>query len=215
MLGGAPGEERPAPHDDIDISGVELETAADAVGHFGRDQTRPRAKKRVINHLSGPAVVVDRTAHALDRLLGTVPPALLALTVAERIVVDDLPDRRLRAVAAPMTALALAHGVPAGFVLPVIIAAAQREVLLGPDDLSTKLQPASSQTGGDDVAVQGPMPDIGHVPREQRIGHPPAGAIVVQHRALRKLAPAELAARSPGRLVADPIRRIGDHQVRR
>ena len=38
MSGGAPGEDLPASQDDIDISGVELETVADAAGHFGRDQ---------------------------------------------------------------------------------------------------------------------------------------------------------------------------------
>src|SRR6266478_7297139 len=130
MHRGPPGEDLPASHDDVDISGVELETAADAAGHFGRDQARAGAEKRVIDRLAGPAVVDDRAAHALDWLLGAVPPTLLALWVAERIVVGDLPDRRLRAVARPVTGLALAHGVPACFVLPVIIAAAQGEVLL-------------------------------------------------------------------------------------
>ena len=122
---GAPGEGLPASHDDIDIGGADLETVADAAGHFGGDQARARAEKRVIDQLAGPAVVDDRTAHALDRLLRAVPPALLALRIAKGIVVGDLPDRRLRAVTLPVAGPALAHGVPAGFVLPVIIAAAQ------------------------------------------------------------------------------------------
>src|SRR5438067_13620240 len=134
---GAPGEALPASHDDIDIGGVELDTVADAVGHFGSDQARAGAEKRVADRLAGPAVVGDRAAHAFDRLLGAMPPALLALPVAERIVVGDLPDCRLRAVALPVARLALAHGVPAAFVLPMIMAAAQDEVLLGPDDLGT------------------------------------------------------------------------------
>jgi hypothetical protein len=41
-------------------------------------------------------------------------------------------------------------------VLPVMVAAAQGEVLLGPDDRSAQLQPASRQIGGDHVAVQSP-----------------------------------------------------------
>src|SRR3984893_16104313 len=147
----APGEDLPASHDDIDISGVELKTVADAAGHLGRDQARARAEKRVVDRLAGPAVIDDRAAHALDRLLSAVPPALLALRVAERVVVGDLPDRRLGAVALPVAGPALAHGVPTGFVFPVGIAAAQREVLLGPDDLSAWLQPASRQTGGNNV----------------------------------------------------------------
>src|SRR5882672_6350759 len=114
MFRGPPSEELPAAHDDVGIVGIELQTAADPAGHLGRDHTRARAEKRVIDHLAGPAVVDDRAAHALDRLLGAVPPALLALRVAERIVVGDLPDRRLRAVTRPVTGLAFAHGVPTG-----------------------------------------------------------------------------------------------------
>ena len=173
MSRGAPGEDLPASHHHIDISGVELETVADAPGHFGRDQTRAGPEKRVVDRLAGTAVVVDWAAHALDRLLGAMSPNLLALVVAERVVVSDLPDRRLRAVTSPMAYLALAYSVPTGFVLPVIIAAAQCEVLLGPDDLSAKQQPASGQIGGDDVAVQSSVPDIGDIPGEQRISIPP------------------------------------------
>jgi hypothetical protein len=47
--------------------------------------------------------------------------------------------------------------------------------------------------------------------REQRIRLSPIGAIIVEHLALSELTGAETAARSPGRLIADPIGRIGDH----
>ena len=57
---GAPGEALPASHHHIDITGVELDTVADAAGHFGRDQARAGAEKRVIDRLAGPAVVGDR-----------------------------------------------------------------------------------------------------------------------------------------------------------
>src|SRR4051812_24494148 len=181
MRRGPSSEDLPAPHDHIDISRVELDTAADATGHFSCDQARPRAEKRVIDRLTGPAVVEDRTTHAFDRLLGAMPPALLAPPVAERIVVGNLPDCRLRAVTLPVARLTLAHSVPAGFVLPMIITAAQRKVLLDPDDLSAWLHPASGQTGGGDVSVQSPVPDIGDTPGEQRIRLPPVGAIVVEH----------------------------------
>src|SRR5467141_4577549 len=106
MFRAPPGEELPAAHDDVGIVGIELQTAADPAGHLGRDHTRARAEKRVIDRLAGPAVVDDRAAHALDRLLGAVPPALLALRVAERVVVGKLPYRSLGAVTAPMAALA-------------------------------------------------------------------------------------------------------------
>src|SRR6516162_11396128 len=42
-----PGESLPPSQDDIDISRADLETAADAAGHFGCDQARTRTEKRV------------------------------------------------------------------------------------------------------------------------------------------------------------------------
>src|SRR5215471_12380188 len=213
MYSGALGKGLPALHDDIDISGAELETVAAAAGHFGGNQARARAEKRVIDQLAGPAVVDDRAAHRFDRLLRAMPPTFLAPRAAERIVVGELPDRRLRAVAGPVAGLALAHGVPAAFVLPVIIAAAQREMLLRPDDLSAQLEPATRQAGGDDIAVHRPMPDIGGISREQRIGLLPIGAIVVENFALCERAGTAAAAGSPGWIVGDPIGWIGDHQV--
>src|SRR5580704_14200030 len=109
MSRGPPGEELPAAHDDIDISGVELETAADPAGHFGGDHARARAEKRVIDRLARLAVVGDRTAHALHGFLCPVPPARLALRVAKRVVVGDRPDRGLGAITLPMAGLARAH----------------------------------------------------------------------------------------------------------
>src|SRR6185295_1289016 len=100
----APGEELPSLHDDVDIGGVELETVAEAAGHLGRDHRRARAEERVVDRLAGPAVVFDRAAHALHRLLGAMPPARLALPVAERVVVGDLPNRGLPAIALPLAA---------------------------------------------------------------------------------------------------------------
>src|ERR1700739_564034 len=100
-----PGEGLPAADDDIDIGRADLETAADAAGHFGRDQARARTEKRVIDQLAGPAVVDDRTAHALDRLLRAVSPALLALSITERIIVGDLPHGGLLAVTLPLASL--------------------------------------------------------------------------------------------------------------
>src|SRR5262249_14018207 len=212
MYRSAPGKGLPASHDDIDISRGELETAAAAAGHLARDQARARTEKRVIDQLAGAAVVDNRAAHRLDRLLRAVPPALLSLRAAKRIVVGKLPDRCLRAVGGPVAGFALAHGVPAAFVLPVIITAAQREMLLRPDDLSAQLEPAGRQPRGDEIAVHRAVPDIGGISRKQRIGLLPVRAIVVQHLALRELA-GTAGAGSAGPIVSDPVGRIGDHQV--
>jgi hypothetical protein len=78
------------------------------------------------------------------------------------------------------------------------------------------MEPTSSQAGGGDLAVQRPEPDVSDIPGKERIGLLPVGAIVVEHLAPRQPAPApaEITARPPLRLIADPVRRIGDHQGR-
>src|ERR1700739_1199594 len=149
-----PGEGLPAADDDIDIGRADLETAADAAGHFGRDQARARTKKRVVDQLAGPAVVDDRTAHALDRLLRAVSPARLAPSVAARSVFCGLPHGGLLAVPLPLASLAHAHRVPAIFMTPMVVAAAQCKMLLDPDDLRPRLQSASRQIGADHLAMQ-------------------------------------------------------------
>src|SRR6516162_6000119 len=131
-----PGEGLPTAHDDIDISRADLETATDAAGHFGRDQARTRTEKRIIDQLARPAIVDNRAAHALDRLLRGVPPALLALSIAKRIVVGYLPHGGLLAATLPVARLTLTHRIPAGFMAPMVVAPAQGEMRLGPDDLS-------------------------------------------------------------------------------
>ena len=102
---GGPGEGLPPSQDDIDISRADLETAADAAGHFGRDQARARTEKWVVDQLARSAVVDDRTAHTLDRLLRGVSPTLFALPIAKRIVIGDLPHSGLLAVTLPVTSL--------------------------------------------------------------------------------------------------------------
>src|SRR5436190_16291810 len=82
---------------------------------------------------TGPVVVYDRAPHALDRLLRAVPPALLALSITERIVVGDLPHGGLLAVTLPLAGLALAHRVPAIFMTPFVVAPAQCKLLLDPN----------------------------------------------------------------------------------
>ena len=48
MGGLASGETLPATDNDIDISRVEFETVADPAAHFGGDQARAGAEKRII-----------------------------------------------------------------------------------------------------------------------------------------------------------------------
>jgi hypothetical protein len=142
-----------------------------------------------------------------------MPPALLALAIAEWIVVCNFPHCGLRAVALPVALSTLPHSVTTAFVLPVVITTAQGEVLLDPDDLGPWLQPASRQIDADDFAAQRSVPDIRDIASKQCLGLPPVGAVVVEYFALRQLAGTEMAARSPTRIIVDAIRRIGDHQI--
>src|SRR6516225_7361209 len=208
-----PGEGLPASQNDIDISRADLETATDATGHFGRDQARARPEKRIIDPLARPAVVDDRTAHALDRLLRGVSPTLFPLSIGERIVIGDLPHGGLLAATLPVARLALAHRVPAGFMAPMVVAPAQDEMRLGPDDLSAQLKPAGGQIATDHVAVERPVPHISDIAGKQRIGLPPVGAVIVEHLALRELAGTDPPAGSPGWIITDPIRWVAHHQV--
>jgi hypothetical protein len=65
-----------------------------------------------------------------------MPPALLALPIAEWIIVSDLPDSGLCAATLPVARLAFAYGVEAIFMAPMIMATTQRMILLDPHYLS-------------------------------------------------------------------------------
>jgi len=96
---------------------------------------------------------------------------------------------------------------------PMVVAPAQGEMRLGPDDLSAQLKPAGGQIAADHAAVERPVPHIGDITGKQRIGLPPVGAIIVEHLALRELAGTDPTAGSPGWIITDPIRRIAHHQM--
>ena len=92
------------------------------------------------------AVVEHRPAHALDRLLRAMNG--FGVLAAAR----DRPERGLLAVAGPMAFGA--HRVPAGLMLPVIIAAADDQPLLGPDDLRADGEALALQAVGNGRGLQ-------------------------------------------------------------
>ena len=104
----------PALYRNIDISRRDLNRMADATGHLGRDYRRARAAERLVDGLPGRCIILDRPAHALDRLLRAVAglrfPGFL-----------NLPQGRLPTVASPMSRASFAHGVPTRFMLRVIV----------------------------------------------------------------------------------------------
>ena len=127
-------------------------------------------------------MVEQRAAHQLHRLLGAVAgDDIVASFAAKPIQVCHLPKRRLFPVAAPSGRLPLANGVPARFMLPVIVAAAQRKVLLGPDDLAADFKAGAFQRLRDGDRVDPGMPDVGDIARKQIVGRRPVDALIVEH----------------------------------
>ena len=99
----APGEDLPALHDDIDISGVELETVADAARQLGGDQTRPRAEKRVVIAWPGRLLLaIGRRMHSTGlcvpcpQVCSRCPlPNGLLLAISQTVVCVRSPLQRL------------------------------------------------------------------------------------------------------------------------
>ena len=97
--------------------------------------------------------------------------------------------------------------------LPVIVASAQDEPFLGPDDLGADVEAAGHEALGHGAGMERAVPDIGHVARKERPGLPPVRAIIVQNLA-RTLGLGGAGLVPPGRIVADAIRRIADAEMR-
>ena len=146
------GEVLPAGDGDIDIGRIELDGMAAAAGHLGGNDRGAGSAERLIDGLAGRGVVLDRPPHAFDRLLGAV--------AGRRLPVRDGPDGGLLAIARPVARLALPDGIPGRLVLPVIVAAADDQPGLVPDDLRADGKAAGLEAGGDRGGVQGAMPDI-------------------------------------------------------
>src|SRR5215472_8154708 len=86
----------PALDCDITVYRADLDGVADAAGYLSGDDSSARTDERVVHGLAGAAVVLDRPAHALDRLLG----AQTSLRLSRHV---DVPHRRLSAVTVPMS----------------------------------------------------------------------------------------------------------------
>src|SRR5690349_7443924 len=82
----SPGEVLPALHDDIDISGADLEAATPATCHFGAAQRCARAGNRIITALAGRVVMTIRRAMHLAGLFRPCPPPGLARSFANRML---------------------------------------------------------------------------------------------------------------------------------
>jgi len=135
-----PRQQLPTLHYDVNVPRIKLHAVADPLSHFRCDQRGPGAEERVINQFAVLGVIENRTSHTLDWLLGAVN------CFGVLVPILDLPQRTLFAIAIPMSGRT--HGVPAWLMLPVIMAAANHERRLCPDDLASDLEMARFQTGG-------------------------------------------------------------------
>jgi hypothetical protein len=118
------------------------------------------------------------------------------------------------AIAAPIRRSHPPHSVPTWLVLPMIVASAKSEAILGPYDLSAHVEAGGFKRLLDFTCVPTRMPDICDRAWKQHPGLPPIGAVVVGY--FTELAGVEVYASAlpPGWIVVHPIRRSGDHQVR-
>src|SRR6476660_2928056 len=73
----------------------------------------------------------------------------------------DGPKCRLLAIPAPIRRSCPAYRVPARFVLPMIVAPAERKPILGPDDLGAHIEAGSLQGLLDLACMPAGVPDIG------------------------------------------------------
>src|SRR3954454_7733352 len=95
--------------------------------------------------------------------------------------------------------------------LPMIVAAAHRKMLFGPDDLGADLKPSHSERGSYLGCIDAGMPNIGDIAGKQHVGDRPVHTVVVEDGAGLALF-SEPGLLAPGRIVVDAIGRISHHQ---
>jgi hypothetical protein len=83
-------------------------------------------------------VIQDRASHQLHGFLSSMTGSGLEPIAPKGVQVGHLPHRGLRAL--PVGFTPVPNTDPAGFVLPMIMAAAEREMLLDPNNLGADLE---------------------------------------------------------------------------
>jgi hypothetical protein len=127
----------------------------------------------IVDCLPCRGIILDRAAHALDRLLRRV--ARLAFAVR------DLPQRGLRPIALPMPRLGSPHGIPARLVLKVVVASGNDVDGLRPDKLRSHFKPAGFERFLNCGDMQGTVPDVNDLARVQGPGLAPIRSVVIPY----------------------------------
>src|SRR5690349_11638387 len=103
------------------------------------------------------------------------------ITSTEWIQIRYFPDCRLFSISAPMCRTALTHRIPSRLVLPVVIAATEREMLFRPYDLASKLESGAYESGGHFCGMQTGVPHVSDIAGKQRICGAPIDPGVVRY----------------------------------
>ena len=203
----------PPSHRGLYIAWIKIQGVAAATKFFGRDDRRARPTEGIVDPIALDRVISDRDFEQTHGFLSAVacagfsgvraPPIGFRFGTSQTVV--------LCAVTTPVARRPFLDRVPRGLVLPVILAPAHGEVLLGPYDLAPNAERCRFEACGDSACLQGGMPDVGNSPREEAPGGRPVGAVVVQDGphggALRRIH-----TMAPSWLVLNAVRRVGRHQ---
>lgn len=153
-----PSKIHPPSNCDVHILWGKL-TCVDATpGHLAGYDRRPRTAERLVNGLTGAAVVLDRALHAFDRLLR----AMAGFRFGR---LGDLPKSGLFSITTIVTGLTLSDSVPTWFMVRMIITTTYDKLALSPNDLGTNAKVTSYQTFCNNMRHIASMPNVGNVTR--------------------------------------------------
>src|SRR5262245_44884779 len=97
--------------------------------------------------------------------------------------------------------------------LEMIIASADDEARLVPDDLGPDLEASGLEAGHEGIRLQGGVPAVDYVAVEQCPCLSPIGTIVVEHGSLGQPIRGNAALFSPGGVILHAVRRVGHAEV--
>ena len=142
------GERFPSADCYVDDAGFQFHCQREPADRLGCNKRGSAAQEWIVDRLTGVAVVLHWSSHALDWLLRRMRGFGILVTAG------NAPQSRLLPITGPMPLGS--DRVPTGLMLPMIIAASDDETFLGPDDLGADLKPLSDQTFSNSHGVKAP-----------------------------------------------------------